>query len=111
MTPNKNRRRRTNGCWCRSARALAPMQRELPISAIDRVMRAYASKYELNSSQAVFVRSELSKFIDELMVSSRRAPMMFPETIPGAAPRARQPMTAESAGNGIGNVRVVTRPD
>jgi hypothetical protein len=37
------------------------------MKAIDRVMRAYQSKRVLTAEDALRVRSELSKFIDELM--------------------------------------------
>jgi hypothetical protein len=41
------------------------------MAVVDRVMRAYASKHDLNPSQAAFVRNELSKIINELMAGSR----------------------------------------
>ena len=47
--------------------------------AIDRVMRAYASKHELSDRQAAFVREELAKIIDEITAAPRRAPVIFPE--------------------------------
>ena len=37
------------------------------MSAIERIMRAYASKHELNLEQAALVRLELSDFISKLM--------------------------------------------
>lgn len=49
------------------------------MSAIDRIMRAYASKHELNPEQAALVRSELSGFIDELM-SDKRLPRTAQDT-------------------------------
>lgn len=50
--------------------ALAASSRRLPMSAVDRVMRAYASKHDLNPSQASYVRKELSKIIDAFMADS-----------------------------------------
>jgi hypothetical protein len=49
------------------------------MSAIDRVMRAYASKHILKPGQAALVREELAKFIDELMTGSRPAPVVLPK--------------------------------
>jgi hypothetical protein len=49
------------------------------MSAIERVMKAYASKYDLNSEQAARVRAELSHFVDELMSGKRREPTMLPD--------------------------------
>ena len=46
------------------------------MSAINRVMRAYASKHVLEPSKAALVRVELAKFIDELLTGSRRAETM-----------------------------------
>jgi hypothetical protein len=43
------------------------------MAAIDRVMRAYASKHVLEPSKAALVRVELAKFIDELLTGSRLA--------------------------------------
>lgn len=54
--------------------------------AIDRVMRAYTSKYELNAEQATLVRLELSSFIAELMSRARREPRMLPEKRPRSLP-------------------------
>lgn len=36
------------------------------MSAIDRVMTAYTRKHTINEAQAVLVRAEISKFIQEL---------------------------------------------
>ena len=38
------------------------------MNAIDRVMRAYSRKHTLNEEQTLRVRSELSAFIEELML-------------------------------------------
>jgi hypothetical protein len=67
------------------------------MSAVDRVMRAYASKHDLTERQAAFVREEISRFIDELTASHRRPPMMFPETNDA---RAEGKQNAETAGLG-----------
>ena len=58
------------------------------MSTVDRIMRAYASKHDLSPSQAVFVRDEISKFIDELMTEPRRAPAILPQSASGPDPRA-----------------------
>jgi hypothetical protein len=70
------------------------------MSAIDRVMRAYASKRDLNPSQAALVRDELSKFIEELMAGPRRPPMMFPETNGAVGNRDKRQKTTESVDSG-----------
>ena len=73
------------------------------MSAIDRVMRAYASKHDLKPTQAALVRDELAKFIDELMTGSRRAPMMFPETVRGSdngSAQQRMPEAVVGIGEG-----------
>jgi len=70
------------------------------MSAIDRVMRAYASKHDLKPSQAALVRDELAKFIDELMTGSRRAPMM-PETVRGSYTGAAPQRMPEGAPDGV----------
>jgi hypothetical protein len=49
------------------------------MSAIERIMKAYASKHDLNVEQAARVRAELSSFIGELMSGMRREPTMLPE--------------------------------
>jgi hypothetical protein len=54
--------------------------------AIDRVMRAYTSKHELNAEQATLVRLELSNFIGELMSRVPREPTMLPEKRPQSRP-------------------------
>jgi hypothetical protein len=62
--------------------------------ALERIMRAYAKKYPLNPDQALIVRRELSRIIDELLKRPRRAPIMLPEgaddvrrgSAPGSAP-------------------------
>jgi len=48
------------------------------MSAIERVMKAYASKHDLNPEQAMLVRAELSKFVNELR-DGRRPPTLFSE--------------------------------
>jgi hypothetical protein len=50
------------------------------MAAIDRVMRAYASKYELNPTQAAFVRKELSEFIEQLKTRPWRDPPVAVQT-------------------------------
>ena len=50
------------------------------MSVIERVMKAYASKYDLAPEQAAQVRLELSNFINELMCDKRREPTILPET-------------------------------
>jgi hypothetical protein len=54
------------------------------MSALERVMRAYARKHPLTLDQSVLVRRELSQIIDEL----RRAPMMLPESANDAGRRS-----------------------
>jgi len=56
------------------------------MSAIERVMKAYASKHDLSPKQAALVRAELSAFIGELRSGigqprscERRDPVMLPE--------------------------------
>jgi hypothetical protein len=49
----------------------------LPV--IERIMKAYASKHDLNPEQAARVRAELLSFIGELMSGMRREPTMLPE--------------------------------
>ncbi len=50
------------------------------MSAIERVMKAYTSKHDLNPEQTALVRSELSSFISELMLR-RRPPTMFSDRL------------------------------
>ena len=57
------------------------------MSAIDRVMRAYASKHDLNPEQTAIVRSELSRFIEELM-SGKRVPWTGQNTLDALATSA-----------------------
>jgi hypothetical protein len=72
------------------------------VSAIERVMKAYTSKHDLNAEQAVRVRLELANFIDELMSMARREPTMFPEkgcgTLPvlGDTPSSQDPRHARA---------------
>lgn len=40
------------------------------MSAIDRIMRAYSRKHSLTDEQTLRVRSELSAFIEQLMLGS-----------------------------------------
>jgi hypothetical protein len=47
--------------------------------AIERIMKAYASKHELNPEQATLVRVELSRFIDELTSGKRPEPTLVPD--------------------------------
>jgi len=49
------------------------------VSTLDRVMKAYASKHDLNLEQAALVRAELSKFINELKSGGHR-PMKFSDS-------------------------------
>jgi hypothetical protein len=44
------------------------------MKAIDRVMSAYLSTRKLTDEQAKRVRSELSKFIDDLILASSKPP-------------------------------------
>ena len=67
------------------------------MSVIERVMKAYVSKYDLNPKQAALVRAELSAFIGELgsgisqpRSCERREPTMLPETRNEAAYRDPQ---------------------
>ena len=69
------------------------------MSAIERVMRAYASKHELNDSQAAFVREELAKIIDEIKTAPRSAPVMFPEARDAVHPGNAQQRAPESVGD------------
>jgi hypothetical protein len=75
------------------------------MSAIERVMKAYVSKYDLDPKQAARVRAELSAFIGELGSGTgqprsceRREPTMLPETRNAAASRdpLRGTITASS---------------
>ena len=70
-----------------------------PISAIDRVMRAYASKHALNPHQAAFVRAELSKIIDELMEDRKCAPTMHPDAASG---KIQRPVPARPQASAVG---------
>lgn len=80
------------------------------MSAIDRVMRAYASKHSLSPNQAAFVRAELSKFIDELMGGSGRVPTMPPDASSGEIRGGAVPVGSQGRPEfGIGDVRI--RPD
>jgi len=54
------------------------------MSVVERVMKAYASKYDLTPEQAAQVRLELSNFINELM-SNKRPELAVPETDGGPA--------------------------
>ena len=49
------------------------------MSAIERIMKAYASKHALNPEQAVLVRAEISRFIDELMSGKPQASSVTPD--------------------------------
>jgi hypothetical protein len=51
------------------------------MKAIDRVMRAYLNTRKLTDDEALRVRAELSKFIDELMAGkTTRAPPPLSDT-------------------------------
>lgn len=87
------------------------------MSAIERVMKAYASKHDLSERQAAWVRLELSAFITELKSRKRREPTMLPERKHGAAFRHLERGTlsensaklSENTGEpAAGNVRVAT---
>jgi hypothetical protein len=87
------------------------------MSAVERVMKAYSSKHDLNAEQAVLVRAEISRFIGQLMSGKRREPTMLPEPSSGTAPRhpsARRTITESSPelterwDSMAGNVRVAS---
>jgi hypothetical protein len=61
------------------------------MSTIDRVMRAYESRYGIDPGRAAFVRAELSKFIDELLTFPGRTPTMFPDVAVRSDPRGIPP--------------------
>jgi hypothetical protein len=61
------------------------------MSVIERVMKAYASKYDLTQEQAAKVRLELSNFINELTSIKRCEPTMLPEMENAAAALRHQP--------------------
>jgi hypothetical protein len=44
------------------------------MSVVERVMKAYASKYDLTPEQAAQVRLELSNFINDLLSGKRNEP-------------------------------------
>jgi hypothetical protein len=71
---------------------------EDPMSAIERIMQAYARKRDLNPGQAAFVRAEFSKFIAELMAQPRRASMMFPELHQDAGSHVTRQRAIEGVG-------------
>ena len=50
------------------------------MAAIDRVMRAYASKHELSPAQAAFVRQALAEFIEQLKTRPWREPPVVTRT-------------------------------
>ena len=54
------------------------------MSLIERVMKAYASKHDLNPEQARLVRTELSRFVQELTAAKPQEPT------PGAQPDAAE---------------------
>ena len=82
------------------------------MSAIDRVMRAYASKHALSPNQAAFVRAELSKCIDELMGGSRRVPTMLPDASSGEIRGGAVPVGSQGRpAFGICDVRVGPDPN
>lgn len=45
------------------------------MKTIDRVMKAYSEKHQLTDAQAVFVREELSIFIEELQFGRAAGPV------------------------------------
>jgi hypothetical protein len=78
------------------------------MSALDRVMRAYALKYPINSDQAVIVRRELARIIEDLLKPPRRAPVMLPESANDVGRRSvsgNAPDVADDTGR---TVRVAT---
>ncbi len=60
------------------------------MSVIERIMKAYASKHELNPEQATLVRVELSRFIDELTSGQRRGADVSSGYEDGAEPAIRR---------------------
>jgi hypothetical protein len=78
------------------------------MSALGRIMRAYAKKHPLTPDQAVIVRRELSLIIDDLLTRPRRAPMMLPESAEDAGRRVAH-RCASGIAEAVGrHVRVAT---
>lgn len=71
------------------------------MSAIERVMQAYTSKYHLSPEQTALVHAELCRFIGELTSGDRPEETTSPETKTGKT--YRDPQRADTTENSSNN--------
>ena len=68
------------------------------MAAIDRVIRAYASKYEVSPAQAAFVRKALAEFIEHLKTRPWKEPPVVVQIAAEDCQAVMQPKACPSQG-------------